>query len=142
MRTGSDGKALMAGIWLLGSLPRLVVLALVAATPAQASVLENWTEKLHARCPNAHADWIADSARPGLIAAFGQSLTANENARIDQIANPALRCRSETLGFACEMSAYLEAYEKTGLLDRFVTFDCRTVKCEDLALCSRTPPGS
>ena len=38
------------------------------------------------------------------------------------------------------MAVSLKAYDRLGLMGRFINYTCKTVKCEDAAICSRMPP--
>jgi len=45
-------------------------------------------------------------------------------------------CAGEQIGFFCEVSVGLKAYQQTGLLPRVTAYACKEVKCEEPSLCS------
>jgi hypothetical protein len=85
---------------------------------------------------------MGDGAYDEFLDAFYKTLTPMEKRRMDELVNYRETCASETMGFGCEMSRNLYAAQKLGLLHKLVMFGCRTVKCEEGALCSQFPRGS
>jgi len=78
--------------------------------------------------------------------AFGKTLSPRLDRQWGIEADYARKCAGEAnggAGFSCEMGTYLHAANKLGFLRQMIRFGCRTVKCEDLASCSRFPrsPG-
>ncbi|KQY31163.1 hypothetical protein ASD21_08965 [Caulobacter sp. Root1455] len=120
---------------------RLLLLALL--TPSMANAGEDgwaaWRAGLARTCPSHHVDWIADGSYDALLGAFNSTLDARTQAQVAAIADYDHRCAQETAGFSCEMGVHLDAFQRAGLLDRFVRFGCRTVRCEEQSLCSRFP---
>lgn len=123
---------------------REIVLALALVWPLASTAQSDigwraWEHGLHRACPNRHADWIADGSYTELIDAFARTLAARTRAQVAKTANSQRLCAKEQIGFSCEMATALNAYRRLGLMDRFVKFNCRTVKCEERSICSRFP---
>ncbi|MEI9927450.1 MAG: hypothetical protein WDN44_06765 [Sphingomonas sp.] len=74
-----------------------------------------------------------------MLEAFERTLPARTRARAVRVADSRRVCAKEQMGFSCEMATALNAYVRLDLMDRFVAFDCRTVKCEEQSICSRFP---
>jgi hypothetical protein len=85
---------------------------------------------------------MGDGGYDEFLGAFYKTLTPTEKRRMDAVVDYDKTCASETMGFGCEMSRNLYAAQKLGLLHKLVMFGCRTVKCEEGALCSQFPRGS
>ena len=123
---------------------RKVVLALALVWPLASTAQSDtgwraWERGLHRACPGRHADWIADGSYTELIDAFAHTLPARTRAQIAKAADSQRLCAKEQIGFSCEMATELDAYRRLGLMDRFVAFSCRAVKCEERSICSRFP---
>jgi hypothetical protein len=56
--------------------------------------------------------------------------------KIDAITDYAHRCSNEQIGFYCEMTVHLDAFNRLGLLRRFAAFACQHYKCAGPALCT------
>jgi hypothetical protein len=97
-----------------------------------------WQVALQQACPGRHVDWACDTCWTQLTGAFEDTLGAYDRQKISRIVD-FRDCEQEKAGFSCEMDASLRAYERVGLLRRFVAFGCQAVKCEEPALCSRFP---
>jgi hypothetical protein len=117
-----------------------VMLAVALAAPLAASGATNvwhvWEHKILKACPTHHVDWIGNGTYDELLEAFEQTLPAAKVKQISVMADLNKRCAGEIAGRSCEMHASLQVYQRLGLMDRFVAFGCRNVKCEDVALCS------
>jgi hypothetical protein len=121
---------------------RLTLLLLCAAAPAAArapNAWESWEAALARDCPERHVDWVCDGCWDDLIAAFQATLPRRSAARVNAVADERRVRREERIGFSCEMGAYLKAWRRLGLLERFTRWGCKAVKCEEGALCSRFP---
>jgi hypothetical protein len=85
---------------------------------------------------------MGDGGYDEFLGAFYKTLTAPEKRGMDAVVDYNKACASETIGFSCEMSRNIYAAQKLGLMHKLVAFGCRTVKCEEGALCSQFPRGS
>jgi hypothetical protein len=100
---------------------------------------ELWDRGLERSCPDRHVQWVADGGYLDLLAAFEATLPQQSQAQVRRGTDFKHRCASEEIGFACEMGVSLEMYRSLGLLDRFISFGCSHVRCEEPALCSQFP---
>lgn len=100
-----------------------------------------WERELSRSCPGRHVELMGDGAYDEFLGAFYRTLTPTEKRRMSAVANYKRACATETNGFSCEMSRNISAAQKLGLLHKVVAFGCRTVKCEEGALCSQFPAG-
>lgn len=119
---------------------RLLLLLLITAPPvydAQENVWNMWTQDLQRQCPSNHVDWIAGDFYDELVTAFVQTLPPSSQRKISSIADYSRRCADEKMGFSCEMSVHLDAFNRLGLLKRFAAFGCHRYKCEEPALCAQ-----
>ncbi len=118
----------------------VLVLGIVPASSraGEADTWKDWQALLQKSCPTRHVDWTCDGCWTQLTGAFEDTLAAADQRKISRVRD-VRACEQETIGFSCEMGASLDAYKRVGLLRRFVTFGCRAVKCEEVALCSRFP---
>jgi hypothetical protein len=121
-----------------------VLLILLTAFPTAAmaanDVWANWGRELSLQCPAHHVDWICDSCYDELIGGFSATLPAAINRKAARIADYSHRCAQEWMGFSCEMTVYLDAFRRLGLLKRFTAFGCKTYRCEEVAMCTSTLP--
>lgn len=101
-----------------------------------------WQHDLSRTCPKRHVELMGDGGYDEFLGAFYRTLPPTEKRCMDAAANYKESCAAETTGFGCEMSRNLYAAQKLGLLHKLVLFGCRTVKCEEGALCSEFPYGS
>ena len=88
-------------------------------------------------CPNRHERWKEEEEYDEFLHEFGKTLSQRLDRQWGIEADYARTCAGEAnggAGFSCEMAA-----NKLGLLRQMIRFGCRTVKCEDLASCSRFP---
>lgn len=121
----------------------LVLTLAFGAAPASlkangAGAWKQWQALLQQSCPENHVDWAGDMSWTELTGAFEDTLGATDQRTISRFSD-FRGCEREKFGLSCEMGATLKAYERAGLLRRFVAFGCRAVKCEEPALCSRFP---
>ena len=102
---------------------------------------EHWREFAARDCPTHHVDWVCDGCYLRLTVGFENTLTKGERHRLDRlVADNSGPCADEIAGFSCEMAVSLKAYDSLSLMPRFAKYTCRSVKCEDAAICSRMPP--
>jgi hypothetical protein len=120
-------------------LPLLLLLAAAPAGARATDAWEAWEAALARDCPGRHVDWACDGCWDELIGAFEASLVRPAAARAEALADTRRACREERAGFSCEMGAYLRAWRRLGLLERFTRWGCKAVKCEEQANCSRFP---
>jgi hypothetical protein len=118
----------------------LIPLLLLLPLPGFAAqdVWKVWHAELRRRCPANHVELISDPNQLDLIDAFTRTLPAVTQSRASAMADTTVRCSAEKMGFYCEMAAYLDAFKKLGILDRFATFACHRYKCAEAALCTVT----
>lgn len=92
---------------------------------------------MKSRCPSHHVDWVY-GGYDDLLYNFVKTLPESIRRKVNSIteAESARRCAREVAGFSCEMGVNLDAFNKLGLMDRFVEFGCRHVRCRDIALCT------
>lgn len=117
-----------------------LVLSIVPAS-LRADATDTWREwqvLLQKSCPKNHVDWACDSCWTQLTGAFEDTLGTSDRQKLSRVRDYH-GCEQEKIGLSCEMGASLEAYKRVRLLQRFVSFGCRAVKCEEVALCSRFP---
>ena len=119
---------------------RIIAFGMALACPLTASAAPTtwdlWEQKTRMACSTRHVEWIGNSTYDELLEAFEKTLPFAQTKRISRMADLNKRCASEIAGRSCEMNASLQVFRRLGLLDRFVKFGCRNVKCEDVALCS------
>jgi len=117
---------------------------LVAASPAAAlndGNWKHWRDLAGHQCPSHHVDWVGDGEWLRLTVGFESTLTRAQRHRLGSlVASNSGPCAGEVAGFSCEMAVSLNAYDRLGLMGRFTKYTCKTVKCEDAAICSRMPP--
>lgn len=99
---------------------------------------DHWRQLSRRQCPNHHVTWVCDGCYLQLTVGFAHTLTRSEQMQLVKVTEFA-RCADEVAGFSCEMAVSLKAYDQLGLMHRFVNYTCKTVKCEEAALCSRMP---
>jgi hypothetical protein len=117
----------------------LAFLLLTAAHSGEANPWQAWAAGSEKKCPTQHPEWMGDGGYEDFILAFEQSLAENDRRRLIDVADARQQCASEQIGFTCEMGRELAAAQRLGLLDRLIEFGCRTVKCEEGAICTRMP---
>jgi hypothetical protein len=117
----------------------LLALTATATETAAPSIWKDWEDASHRICPSRHVPWVGDGGYLGLLDAFESTLPNRTRDLIRQRADHPHRCASERAGFSCEMAASLDAYKTLRLLNRFVSFGCGHVRCEEYSLCSQFP---
>ena len=122
---------------LVGPISLLLMGANSASSPWTA-----WERELSRSCPSRHVELMGDGGYDEFLGAFYGTLTRTEKHRMNAAADIPKACAREKMGFGCEMSRNLYAAQQLGLLHKLVIFGCRTVKCEEGALCSQFPRGS
>lgn len=140
-RRGGRARTLGTGQRMRWRIALSVLFLLGSQIPVFAGNIDSWNvwmRKLKARCASHHVEWISDGDYIELPYNFVKTLPESTRRRVDSIADAvsARRCAKEIAGFSCEMSASLDAYNKLGLMNRFVEFGCRHVRCQDIALCT------
>jgi hypothetical protein len=120
-------------------LSTVALICLGAASPVHHDAWAKWRDGLARSCPARHVDRMGDGAYDEFLGAFHRTLSRNEQRQMQAYANYTKLCTHEQNGFACEMSINLEAAQRLGLLNKMVSFGCRTVRCEEGALCSSFP---
>jgi hypothetical protein len=122
-------------LWLVAA---VAAVAAGAPSSAAASAWEDWIRGLNVACPERHVAWVADGGYSDLLGAYDATLPEAMRRRVSRTADAGRRC-ADTGGYMCEMAVTLDALEKFGLLRKFVAFGCRTVRCEEIAVCSEFP---
>jgi len=95
-----------------------------AVSAADENPWKTWERDLHRQCPANDVDWIGDGGYDELLSDFVQTLPLSTQRKISSIADVSHRCSKVTVGFQCEMSVHLDAFNKLGLLKRLTTFGC------------------
>lgn len=116
----------------------LILAGALTAQP-QADYWEIWRAGLARECPARHVDRMGDGAYDEFLDAFDHSLSPMQSRAFRRVADIRRQCAGERLGFGCEMSRSLYAAQRLRLMRTMIAFGCRTVACEEAALCSRTP---
>lgn len=132
----------MMSRWKQATVMLSLALALTAI-PTSSKTIEagswrQWLDLLQQSCPENHVEWTCDSCWTQLTGAFEDNLGRSDRRKVSRVRD-FRGCEREKIGLSCEMGASLTAYLRTRLLQRFVVFGCRAVKCEEPALCSRFP---
>lgn len=110
-----------------------------AAAAGPAAAWRLYDAKLASACPAHHVAWLCGDCAIELVEAFGATLPAPLAHRVVAVADTRHACAAEAIGVGCAVGRSLLAYRDLGLLDRFVAYGCRTVRCEEAALCRRYP---
>ena len=125
---------------------RFAKLALVATAigtlpvaAANADSWADWKRLSRERCPSHHVEWICGDCSLFLVEDFNATLSRPQQRSVERIADVRRGCAGEWGGFGCEASRRTTAYQKLGLMPRFVRYACRRIKCEEAAICSRVP---
>ena len=124
------------------ALSLLLFFPLTGAAIAPQSPWAAWEQGLGRACPSRHVEWISGDGSLDFIAGFDTALSPDHRARLARAADLKRRCAQERNGFSCEMVGTIDAARRLGLLDEMIGFGCRTVQCEEAALCSRMPGKS
>jgi len=101
-----------------------------------------WERELSRNCPGRHVEWMCDSCHDEFLGAFYETLSPSEKRRMEAVADTRRACAREEIGTSCEMWRNVYAAQRLGLLHKLTAFGCRTVKCEEAALCSQFPQVS
>jgi len=113
-----------------------------ASSPAcAADSWSAWGQLWRSECPSHHVDWMCGDCYLSVVEAFDATLSEVDQTRVLKIADTQRFCAGEAMGFGCETTRSLTAYQELGLMRRFAHFSCKVVKCEEAAICSRMPPG-
>jgi len=115
-------------------------LSLILASNATARPFDDWYRMTGRRCPSHHVEWICGDCQLSLVEAFDDTLSRAQKRNVAKIADINHACADESAGFSCEMAQSIHAYEKLGLMSRFVDYGCRHIRCEEAASCSKLPP--
>ena len=121
---------------------KLSLLAIIASsTVASASgdAWASWKQLSHTRCPSHHVEWMNNDAYMFLVEGFDATLERAQKRNVDRIANTERECVNTWGGLRCEATRHIIAYERLGLMSRFVGYGCRHIKCEESSICSRAP---
>jgi len=116
----------------------LAGLASTAAWSAESS-WNRWERLSRESCPSHHVELICGDCYLFLVEDFDATLSASQRRDVIRIAEVKRRCADEWGGFGCEANRSFIAYDKLGLMHKFVRYGCRRIKCEDAAICSRVP---
>jgi hypothetical protein len=118
------------------------IAALIALAPASAApntdIWNAWQKRISQTCPDHHLEWLPGDDYDELPGSFIFSLPKPTRTKIHAIADYSDRCAQETMGFYCEMSVDLDAFQKLGLFDRFTKFACDQRRCEYAAMCAHS----
>jgi len=116
-------------------------LAGVVSTTASSheSAWTQWERLSRERCPSHHVELICGDCYLFLVEDFDATLSVSQQRDVRRIADVKRICAEEWGGFGCEANRSFIAYEKLGLMPRFVRYSCRRIQCEEAAICSRVP---
>jgi hypothetical protein len=117
-------------------LPMLLILTGANQRPTP---WDAWTAELHRECPSRKVEMMSDGGYLDFLDQFSRTLSPATRQRFGRVADIRRLCAKEQLGFYCETARSLYAAQKLGLMHKIASFGCRTVKCEEAALCSRFP---
>ncbi len=112
----------------------------VIAKESEEDVWKDWEAEWRRQCPSNHLEWFPDGSTDDLLGDFYQTLSPSLQHKVSAIADYSRRCSMEEIGFACEMSINLDAFNKLGLLKRFTAFACHHYKCVEASLCTLPKP--
>jgi hypothetical protein len=101
------------------------------ATP----VWDVWYSDLQHTCPSHHVEWISGDDHDELLGDFLPTLSQSTRRKVEVIVDESRRC-ANVMGFYCEFEVNLDAFQKLGLLKRFVHFACHARRCEEAAICT------
>jgi len=104
--------------------------------------MSDWEAAVKQSCPRHHLEWTCDGCWDEFLDDFERTLPDTTQDMILKVADYSHRCANEVAGFSCEISAHVDAMNSLGLLKRFVGYGCSHYSCEDVAICTRTPPLS
>jgi len=108
----------------------------ISSALADENAWKDWNRLSGMMCPSHHVEWnLCSGCLLELTEGFEKDLPKPLHRRIIKVADYR-PCVGEQLGFFCEVSVSLKAYQQTGLLPRFTAFACRKVKCEEPSICS------
>jgi hypothetical protein len=108
------------------------------AAAKESTIWDAYYARLEHRCPERNVGTVPDVYLQ-IIDAFEETLTPSARKAVRARADIGHYCADEQMGFYCEMARSLVAYRQLGLLDRFVSFNCHHIRCEEGALCSELP---
>jgi hypothetical protein len=117
----------------------IAITLLLVSSPVVADQWSAWEQGLRRACPARNVNLMGDGGYEEFIDAFYSTLSPRDQHRMDAVADTRRQCANEWGGFGCEMSRNLYAAQHLGLLQQMIRFGCRTVKCEEGALCSQFP---
>jgi hypothetical protein len=88
-----------------------------------------WEREANRQCPSHHLKWVgmSDDAAD-MVGGFDGILTRPMSLRVEKIADYARLCPREWnggFGFTCYLAVHARAYQRLGLLHRFVAFSCK-----------------
>lgn len=112
-----------------------VIACLIAVKAAVGADISTWAGMVQAECPNRHLDWLCDGCWDDFLAGFEQTLSADTQQRIIEIADYKNRCKDEMAGFSCEMAVHVDALERLELLGDFVSWGCTHYSCDEVSVC-------
>jgi hypothetical protein len=123
----------------------LLFIAIAIASPSSAAARDywkGWELELRRQCPANHVEWVFGDFYDELTGGFVQTLPPAAQRTVDSVADYSHRCATETMGFGCEMSVYLDAFGRLGLLKRFAKYGCGHYSCIEWANCVKNPPST
>jgi hypothetical protein len=120
---------------------RIATVALLAfgASASTPNAWDEWHMALARQCPLNHVEWNAGRGYDELIDAYVTSLAPAARQRLVQAADYKANCGKVSLGFTCEMDAYLNAAQRLGMLQDMAAVSCQKFRCEEPGLCTRPP---
>ena len=122
---------------------KLAMIAVAAASSALATPTDEswsrWERLSRERCPSHHVELICGDCYLFLVEDFDATLSKAQQRDVARIADIKRKCADEWGGFGCEAARSFLAYDKLGLMPRFVRYGCLRIKCEEAAICSRVP---
>lgn len=103
--------------------------AFSAAASALTPVQQSYLHELHVQCPALHMETRAPAELLDLQDSFREGLGGVDRGRLDRALhrNPdgsLLACGQVMAGATCDTAVYLDAFEKTGLFNSFISSVC------------------
>jgi hypothetical protein len=98
-----------------------------------------WTHALTQRCPQRQVELMGDGGYGEFIDAYYSTLQPQDQKRLSQVENLDRYCAADRMGWGCDTGRFLIAARRLGWLPNVVAYACKTVKCEEGALCSKFP---
>lgn len=122
---------------------KLAIATVAGASCALATAADDswnrWERLSRERCPSHHVELICGDCYLFLVEDFDATLSKGQQSEVARIADTERKCAGEWGGFSCEASRSFLAYDRLGLMPRFVRYGCLRIKCQEAAICTRVP---